>query len=197
MCTMCEHITIEFENVFSGLWTTLTSSRTPSACPTTRTWRRSPKTCAAKMAPFREVHWACKPLPQSPRVVVARKAFLLWVKFEFPSYFPTTSILVMYIYVKNQSSKEARAYFDYTYITNHSETYYYTVYLLCNKKLYLHPELNFLSKEGFNWNRHWQMEVHNFPHFWSGPKLSGSEYVILMAANGRELSRKKKALQAL
>ena len=144
----CQYTTIECENLVSGLWTTLTSSRTPSACPTTRTWQRSPKTCAAKMAPFREVHWACKPLSQSPYVVVAWKAFLLWVKFEFPSYFSTTSILVMYIYVKNQSSKEARAYFDYTYITNHSETYYYTVYLLCNKKLYLHPELNFPFKRG-------------------------------------------------
>ena len=48
----------------------------------------------------------------------------------------------------HQSSKEARAYCDYTYITNHSETYYYSVYLLCNKKLYLHPELNFPFKRG-------------------------------------------------
>ena len=104
----------------------------------------------------------------------------------------------MYIYAKNQSSKEARAYFDYTYITNHSETYYYTVYLLCNKKLYLHPELNFPLEKGL------QLKValaDGSSQFSSFLKFSKTEririHVGLMASYGRVLSRSKKALEAL
>ena len=104
----------------------------------------------------------------------------------------------MYIFIIHQSSKEARAYCDYTYITNHSETYYYTVYLLCNKKLYLHPELNFPFKRGLQLKQALADGSSQFSSFLKWPKIERIRiHVRFMEANGRELSRKKKALQAL
>ena len=150
------------------------------------------------MAQFREVHWACKPIPQSPRVVVDRKAFLLWVKFEFPSYFSTASILVYLSILWTSLAKRLdRIATTLTKQIIVKRTIILCIY--CAIKSYI-CTLNwiFLSKEGFNWNRHWRMEVHNFLHFWSGQTAEQIRiHVWLVAAYGCGLFRSRKTLEAL
>ena len=98
----------------------------------------------------------------------------------------------------HQSCKEARAYFDYTYIANFSETYYYTVYLLCNKKLYLHPELNFPFKRGLQLKQAFADGSSQCSSFLKWSKTEPIRInVRLMAAYGCGLSRSEKALEAL